>query len=1142
VVRCPGCGTPGAPDQKFCGACGAPLIHPAATAPDDYTPKHLAEQTLASRAALEGERKLVTVLFVDVSGFTALADRLDPEDVHRLMNRAFECMLAEVHRYEGTVNQFLGDGIMALFGAPIAHEHHARLALHAALGIRRALEAYQRELAPRGIRFQARQGLNTGLVVVGSIGSGRRRDYTAVGDTTNVAARLQQVANPGQVIVSEATHRLVSGHFETRSLGEIRLKGKPHAVHAWEVLAAHEPRTRLEIEADRGLAPFVGRERELAVLLDRFEEAAAGRGQVAWVVGDAGIGKSRLLLELRRRLGDRAAWQEGHCLSFGRAMAFHPLVDLVRRQFGVGEGDGPPTIAARIERGLTELGADLAPLAGYVRALLSIDPGDAAVRGMSPVERRGEMFGALRRLLVRAAERRPQALVIEDLHWIDSASEQFLATLVDSAPALRVLLVFTARPEYASPLGERSYVTRLVLRALSGPESARVAAAILAADAVPDALQSLVAAKAEGNPFYVEELVRSLEESGTVRRTDRGLELARPVTDIAVPATIQDVIAARIDRLPEGPKRALQLASVIGREFSHRLMDRLAEEPARSPELLRQLTALELIRERRLLPELTYAFRHALTQDVAYASLLRERRKELHGQIGRAIEELYADRLPEHYEVLAHHFSRAEDWTRARDYLLRAAEKATHAFSLREAITLYDEALQAAGCASEPVPDTALTAIHRARADLLLGIGEFGRSRDAAETLLDLSRRAGDQATEVDALVQLASALQWAEDFPAALGRAHEAIERAAAIGAQAPLAGGLFVRGYVRAVTGELDGAEEDAARALSIGRAVGDASRQALAIHILALRRSWQGQYGDSLRLSGEGVGIARQHRLVIPLLRCLWNQGAAWSDLGQYDAALAALAEGLSLAEKIGDEAFAPRFLNTIGWLRIECGDFRRGIELSEQAYAATTRSARAGHGTGAERRAFIRNNEADAWMAQGDLAGAADALSESEHVVRHPPPSRWMTWRYAMHCHASLGQLALLQGAPERARRSADECLAVAVPTRSRKFKSWAWRIKGESATLRRAWDEADAALPRALGIAEAIGQPRQIWLAHLALGRLHAALGRRDAAARDYRAARAVVRELRARAGDPGVRAGLESSPLVRELEQLAARE
>src|SRR3990172_10861317 len=663
-VICVACQASNPPGNRFCHQCGG-VLGPGSAAgefpsPQSYTPKHLVEKILTTGSALKGERKQVTVLFVDVSGFTSLSERLDPEEVHRLMSRAFDLMLAEVHRYEGTVNQFLGDGIMALFGAPIAHEDHARRAVHAALGIGRALETYQAELAPRGISFRARQGLNTGLVVVGSIGSDLRMDYTAVVDTTNVAARLQQVGEPGRVTISEATHRLVHGYFETRALGEVQLKGKAEPLAIWEVVAAHETRTRLEVEADRGLTPFVGRERELGLLLDAFERARAGHGQVAFLVGEAGIGKSRLLLELRRRVADSAAWPEGHCLSFGKAMAFPPLVDLLQRQFGVEEGDGEGAIAAKIERGVTAVGATVGAVATYLRALLSIDPGDADVRAMSPAQRRGETFEALRRLLVHAAEQRPQALVIEDLHWIDGASEQFLAALIDSVPALRVLLIFTHRPGYASPFGERSYFTRVVPAALSSEDSARMAAAVLATDALPAELRALVAAKAEGNPFYVEELVKSLEETGILVRRDGRYELARPVTELSVPGTIHDLIAARIDRLEEAPKRTLQLASVIGREFTRRLVDRLAEVRERNEDLLRELTTLELIHERRLYPELVYIFKHALTQDVAYASLLVQRRKELHGLIGLATEELYPDRLPEHYEMLAHHFLLAE--------------------------------------------------------------------------------------------------------------------------------------------------------------------------------------------------------------------------------------------------------------------------------------------------------------------------------------------------------------------------------------------------------------------------------------------------------------------------------------------------
>jgi class 3 adenylate cyclase/tetratricopeptide (TPR) repeat protein len=1145
-VICVACQAPNPPSNRFCHQCGG-VLGPGSAAgqfasPQAYTPKHLAEKILTTGSALKGERKQVTVLFVDVSGFTALSEGLDPEEVHRLMSRAFDLMLAEVHRYEGTVNQFLGDGIMALFGAPIAHEDHARRAVHAALGIGRALETYQTELAPRGISFRARQGLNTGLVVVGSIGSDLRMDYTAVGDTTNVAARLQQAGEPGRVTISEATHRLVRGYFETRPLGELHLKGKAESIAAWEVLAAHETRTRLEVEADRGLTPFVGRERELGSLVDAFERARAGQGQVAFLVGEAGIGKSRLLLELRRRVADSAAWQEGHCLSFGKAMAFHPLVDLLQRQFGVEEGDGEAAIATKIERGVTTVGAALGPVAPYLRALLSVDPGDADVRAMSPAQRRGETFEALRRLLVHAADQRPQVLVIEDLHWIDGASEQFLTALVDSVPALRALLIFTYRPGYASPFGERTYFTRVVPAALSAEDSARMAAAVLATDALPAELRALVAAKAEGNPFYVEELVKSLEETDILVRRDGRYELARPVTALSVPSTIHDVIAARIDRLEEAPKRTLQLASVIGREFTRRLVDRLAEVRERNDDLLRELTTLELIHERRLYPELAYMFKHALTQDVAYASLLVQRRKELHGLIGLAIEELYPDRLTEHYEMLAHHFSLAEDWERALDYLLRAAEKASRAFGLRQALDLYGEALEAARRLGERVPATTFMAIHRARADLFFGIGDFDRSRAEAEILVELARRVQDRPAEAGALVQEASALQWIEDFPASLARAREAIEIAEAVGAAAPLSGGLYVRGYVQGVSGRLDAAEADLLRALEVARMSGDPGRQALALHLLGLYKSWQGQYREGMEVSGDGARIAREHRLVFPLHRCLWVRGIASSEAGNYDAALAALDEGLALAEKIGDDAYIPRFLNTLGWLRIDCGDFARGVELSERSYDLTNRSSRAGHGTGAERRAFIRNNEADALMAQGDLAGAAEALEETLHIVQHPPPSRWMTWRYTTHCYASLGQVALLKGDPERARRLADQSLETGVPTHSRKYESWAWRIKGESATARRAWGEAEDALGRARAHAEAIGQPRQTWMSQLALGRLHAARGRREAALGHYRAAWTIIAGLRGGTQDRDLRAGLESSPLIREVEDLARPE
>jgi tetratricopeptide (TPR) repeat protein len=572
------------------------------------------------------------------------------------------------------------------------------------------------------------------------------------------------------------------------------------------------------------------------------------------------------------------------------------------------------------------------------------------------------------------------------------------------------------------------------------------------------------------------------------------------------------VIAARIDRLAEAPKRTLQLASVIGREFTRRLVDRLGEIRERTGEFLHELTALELIHERRLFPELAYMFKHALTQDVAYASLLVQRRKELHALIGRAIEELYRDRLAEHYEMLAHHFSKAEDWERSLDYMLKAADKAAKAFGLRQAIDLNGQALDAAARLGDRVTPAALMAIHRERSELCFGVFDLDGAREAAEAVVALARRHGDRAAEAGGLAQLASALQWAEEFPPALERVREAIEIGEAIDAPRPLAGALYVRGYIRAVSGDLDGAEEDIGRSLRIARAHGDIGREALVLYLHALHHGWQGRYDEGLAAGREGVRLAREHRLVVPLLRCLWNEALALSELGSYDAAFETLREGLALGEKIGDDAFIPRFLNTLGWLCIQCGDFARGVEFSERAYAATMASTRARHGSGAERRAFIRINEGDAFLAQGDLRAAAEALDEARSIVRHPPASP-----------------PRARGDADAARRFADEALEIAASSRSRKYESWAWRLKGESALMRHKWGEAEEALARALRIAEAV--PSQAWRGRLALGTLHDSQGRRGPAADHHGAARAVLDGLRARTTEPGLRAGLGSAVL-----------
>ena len=1136
---CPNCQTPNVSDARFCKRCGQALMAAAAVtpptptefaAPRSYTPKHLAEKILVSRSALEGERKQVTVLFVDVSGFTALSERLDPEDVHRLMTRAFELMLAEVHRYEGTVNQFLGDGIMALFGAPIAHEDHARRALQAALGIRTVLGAYEDELRQgRGITFQVRQGLNTGLVVVGSIGTDLRMDYTAVGDTTNVAARLLQAAERGRILIAEATQRLTEGYFHTRALGELRVKGKAEPLLAFEVIASKEARTRLDVSAERGLTPYVGRERELQLLLQCFEKAKAGQGQTVFVVGEAGIGKSRLLYEFRRRVGDEATWVEGRCMSFGQSIAFHPITDMLKRNFRIEEGDAEGAIARKVERGVVLLGEDLRPLLPYLYYLLSIDPGDAAVATMDPQQRRGEIFDALRRLLVRASAVRPQILVHEDLHWIDKASEESLLFTADSVPTNRILHILTYRTGYRHPFGEHSYHTRIALSTLSNEDSVQMAHAALGASDLPENLRALIVRKAEGNPFFVEEVVKSLQELGAIRRVDDRYVLGTRLDEIVIPDSIQDVIMARIDRLADAPKKTLQLASVIGREFTRRLLDRIGDIRERTEEFLRDLKAIELIYEKTLFPELAYMFKHALTHEVAYNSLLRQRRKELHGIIARAIEELYAERLAEQYEVLAYHFAKAEDTGKALEYLVKAAQKAAHAFANREAVALYEQALEACGRQAGTVDRTLAMSIHQAIAGLYIVLSDFERAQAAGAQALAVARELGDSVSEASAFATMGFAAALGHQFDRAIDYCRDAIRIASAIGAKPLLANAYFTTGLVHAVTARLDESREEMMKAVAISEGANDIPNLVLAKSFRGHFLNWEGDYREATRHQAEALRLARQHRLLFPLFWGLWQYGLALTGGGQYDEAVAILEEGLIVCEKSGEEIMRHRMLNTLGWLYLECGDLDAAVDFNRRGAEAARKRG------DDETIANPELNLGDAFLAKGDLILAAEFLEGVHALVRNPTTSEWMKWRYSTHLFASLGELALERGDRDNARRFADECLEIASRTNARRYLVKGWRLRGQIELARGNAEAAEQPLQEALKLAQLIQNPPQLWKTHAALGQLHAARGDRAAARREYQAARAVIEGVTSGLRQASLRASLEAAALTRQI-------
>ncbi len=1136
--RCPSCGTSNPPANKFCHECGQALAPPPAPAarfasPQSYTPKHLAEKILTARMALEGERKQVTVLFADVSGFTSMSERLDPEAVHQLMNRAFELMLGEVHRYEGTINQFLGDGVMALFGAPIAHEDHAQRAVHAALGMQRVLQGYGAELQrTQGIAFRMRLGLNTGLVVVASIGDNLRMDYTAVGDTTNLAARMLNLAEPGQVVLAEDTYKAVSGYFVTRPLGAQTIKGKAAPVNAYEVVRTRGPRTRLEVGAERGLTPFVGREHELTLLQERWAEAKAGRGQVILLMGEAGIGKSRLLLEFQRRLeGEPVTWLTGRCVSYGKEMAYLPIIDLLKHNFQVKEGDDDTTIIAKIERGMGALGEELQPAIPHVKYLLSVPPGDDTVLSLDAQQRRLKLFEALRAMMLQGGQRRPLILVIEDLHWIDKTSEEVLLHLADSIPTARVLLLVTYRPGYQNPFGERTYTTRIGLRTLSDYDSLRLAAGMLAMSEFPPELHDLILRKAEGNPFFLEEVLKSLLEVGALRQRDGRYMLTKHVSEIYVPDTIQDVIMARIDRLEEVPKRALQLASVIGREFTVRLLERISDVHAQLDRFLQELKVLEFIYERSFYPELAYMFKHALTHDVAYNSLLMQRRKELHRLVALAIEDLYAERLPESYEMLAYHYEHGEVWEKALEYLVKAGQKAQQAYANQEAREHYTRALDICERLGEAVEPATRMTIYAGKGAVHLLLSEFRAAIEAHQRLLEAARQCGDRHKEAEALYQIGFGFLWAHEFEKALDFSHQAQALAAEIGNQNILAASLFVIAWIHAVTGKLDGATHGIEEALRVSREAGDKGHEGFSLTLRGQLHNWKGEYEEALRLLEQGFTIGHAHDLQLIILWIAWEKALTQSGKGEYTAALASLQDTLSLSDRLGDKIFRCRVLNTLGWVYGELYNLEAAIRYNREG-------AEASYQVGDPE--IIRNAEinlGDDYLLVGDLEQAQRYLEKvyRDTQQRGKWGEEWMKWRYAQHLYHSLGELWLTKGDAAQALECADECLKLAEPTLTRKNLVKGWRLKGQALLAQGQGEQAEAALARALTIAREIGNPPQLWKTYQALGALYERQADPAGARVAYRSAIEVIEGVAARLQNQELRRTFLQARPVQEL-------
>jgi class 3 adenylate cyclase/tetratricopeptide (TPR) repeat protein len=917
-LSCPQCTAEVFASDKFCGKCGHKLDIPSEALPIDlsfdekltkiqrYLPKGLTEKILSQKDRIEGERKQVTVMFADMEGFTQLSEKLGPEEAYTVMDQVYEILIHKVHDYEGTVNEFTGDGIMALFGAPIALEDAPQRAIRSAYAIHREMTRFsdkmkqeKEDIPPLKMRI----GIHTGPVVVGTLGNDLRVEFKAVGDTVNLASRMEGLAEPGSTYVTENSFQLTEGLFRFEDLGEYSVKGRADTVKAYRVIAPSTRRTRFDVSAERGLTPFVGRERELELLLDGFERSKTGRGQAFSIMSEAGVGKSRLLYEFRKAVSNEDVnFMEGKCLSYSRGVAYHPVLDIVKSNFDIVESDGDLEITEKLKRGLKVLDTDESSTLPFLLELLSVKDSGVDPISMSPEARKDRIIGALNHITVKASQIRPVIMAIEDLHWIDKSSEDTFKALLDSISGERVFLIFTYRPEYVHTWGAKSYHSQVNLNRLSNRESLAMVSHLLGTEEIDRQLEELILEKTEGVPFFIEEFIKSLKDLKILERKETAYHFLQEVT---IPSTIQDVIMARVDSLPDGAKELLQIGSVIEREFGYEMIRQVSELSEK--ELLSRLSVLkdaEVIFERGIYPESTYIFKHALIQEVVYDLMLTRRKKELHNKIGQVIEQVSKDNLHDYYGVLAEHFINAEDNEKGAEYSRLAGKKAEKSVSFSVAIAY---AKKRVTCI-ERIPQTQDMQQKLIDARSILGLyylqlTHYTKAKEAVDPIVDLAIKRDYKKRLAQIYTITGSyACYVANNFSEGISQLEQALKISEEIQDIVSFVFASFWLGLALSPNCEFEKANHHVEKALEINAAANSLWGVSVMKSHMCLFNYWAGRIDLAYELSNEAQEIAEKSGDIQSMTIAHCAHGISFYGKGHLEEAVRHLVKGVDLSERI------------------------------------------------------------------------------------------------------------------------------------------------------------------------------------------------------------------------------------------------